>query len=181
MKNKLLIVMTLAAVSFGFTVSAHAATTSTNDKPRCRVGQVAKFDARTNKWACVPIVSKSQIKPSSTRPLMKTRKPARARPDLHIMEVTKVPGFENKFQVKVQNFGTATAGASTLLGEDTTGQGGGGTMPVPSLKPNWFTAIQFLVPSAHIDHGDRIKFVADTNKQVAEKNEHNNVKYFRVP
>jgi hypothetical protein len=190
MYKKLTIVLALSAILTGFTVASEAATSSANDKPRCKPGQVAKMDARTGTWACKPLViqahptanSSSSMPTTPMKPTkMKVSTPARAYPDLIIMDIMKVQGFDNRFQVRVQNIGKATATGAVLLGEDTTGLGGGGTKPIPTLKPMSFSAIIFDVPSANVDHGDRIKFFADAYQKVHESNEGNNIKFFTVP
>lgn len=194
MKKNILISLTIAGVFACFALPTHAASTAA-EKPRCKPGQVAKADARGN-WSCAPLFIKAQptSTPSSSAPTPKPVPSSRppkpsmmptavgtSKPDLVIMDILKVQGYDNRFQVRVQNIGKVTASGAVLLGEDTTGLGGGGTKPIPTLTPNSFSAIIFDVPSANIDHGDRIKFEADAYKKVAESNENNNVKYFNVP
>lgn len=190
---------TILALVLATAVAAPAAASeAAKDKPRCAPGQVAKVDAR-GKWSCQSLMIKAKPASQSSAPSssMPTPKPvpssrppkpammptavATAKPDLIIMDIMKVQGHDNRFQVRVQNVGKSTSNGGVLLGEDTTGLGGGGTKPIPTLKPNSFSAIIFDVPSANIDHGDRIKFEADAYKKVAESNEGNNVKYFTVP
>ncbi|MFO8024453.1 hypothetical protein [Thiohalophilus sp.] len=89
---------------------------------------------RAGSWECKTLLMRakpsaqpgtsSSSMPTKMVPIRKTISlPPRAYPDLTIIEVTKVPGFDNRFQVKVQNIGNTTASGAVLSGEDTTGQG----------------------------------------------------------
>lgn len=171
-----------AAIALTVAATQVLAAPANGPKPRCPMGQIAVVE--NGAWKCkAPSIKAKEKETRGTMAPSTIKKQSAAKPDFVITKVVKQPQ-DGKFRVTVKNIGAAYGAKKAALWANQKTQNGNASASV--YMPQVFGAgeqkyIDIQFNPANFKKGDRIEFIVDYFKMVAEKNEGNNTYGFVHP